>query len=57
MSWDTSDPMVGEKVYIQLMGGDEELATVLAVSTSTCNIRVVDADGEVLVGNQWEPAA
>ena len=57
MSWNTNDPMVGEKVYIQTGYENDEIATVLAVSTKSDLIRVKALDGEVLIGNQWEPAA
>ena len=55
--WNTKDPMVGEKVYIQTCYGEEETAVVLAVSTINANLRVrSEEDGEILIGNQWEPA-
>ena len=54
--WITTDPMVGQKVYIYTCFDEEEIATVLAVSDTTANIKVKLEDGAILIGNQWEPA-
>ena len=55
MTWNTNDPLVGERVMIFTMFGDGEPATVLAVSDRTANIKVRDQFGDVMIGNQWEP--
>jgi len=53
--WITDDPMVGGLVYIQTGYGETELATVLAVSSVSTNIKVkAHDDGAILVGNQWD---
>lgn len=52
----TNDELVGRRVWIMTGCGDEEAATVLAVSDTTDKIKVrADDYGEVLIGNQWEP--
>ena len=54
--WNTNDEMVGQHVSIYTAHGNEETATVIAVSTKTTNIKVrADEDGEIMIGNQWEP--
>ena len=54
--WNTTDEMVGRRVTIYTVYNDEETATVLAISTKNCNIKVrAHKDGEILIGNQWEP--
>ena len=55
MAWITSDPMIGERVIISTAYGEEEAATVLAVSDRNANIKVRADDGDILIGNQWEP--
>ncbi len=54
--WNTDDSLVGQRVWINCGYGDEEIATVLAVSTKTANIRVKTDDGRVMSGNQWDNA-
>ena len=51
--WDTANEMVGQRVIITTAYGDEEAATVLAVSTRNANIKVRADDGDILIGNQW----
>lgn len=51
----TDDEMVGQRVWIYSSHGEGEPALVLAVSTRNANIRVLADDGEVMIGNQWEP--
>lgn len=55
MAWITTNEMVGERVIISTAYGEDETATVLAVSDRTANIRVRADDGDILIGNQWEP--
>ena len=55
--WNTKDDLVGRRVTIYDSMGDDETATVLAVSTRTANIRVITDDGDVLVGGQWDDAS
>ena len=52
----TNDELVGQRVWIEDGYGDGEEATVIAVSTGSYTIKVRADDGDVLVGNQWEPA-
>ncbi len=53
--WDIEDSMIGETVHIMTRDGETEAATVLAVSTTTANIKVrAHRDGQIMVGNQWE---
>jgi hypothetical protein len=68
--WNTNDELVGQRILIGRSGVsqrtaratsrsfncgyDEEEVTVLAVSTTTANIKVLTDDGDIMVGNQWE---
>ena len=52
----TNDDLVGHRVMIDTGYGETELATVIAVSDKTCNIKVRTDDGEILVGSQWDNA-
>ena len=58
-SWEsqftTADLMVGQRVSIETGYGEEEVATVIAVSTRTTTIKVRAENGDILCGNQWEP--
>ncbi len=54
MAWITTDDLVGKRVTIYTACGEEEPATVLAVSDRTTNIKVRDDDGDILIGNQWD---
>ena len=55
MAWNTKHEMVGQTVEIQTLYGEYEMATVLAVSTTTTNIRVRSHDDdEIMIGNQWD---
>lgn len=54
-TWTTNNELVGRTVLILTGYDDEELATVIAVSTITDLIRVrSEDDGRILIGNQWE---
>ena len=53
--WIINDEMVGDRVAIQTEPGEWEDATVIAVSDHTANIKVKADDGDILIGNQWEP--
>ena len=53
--WITSNEMVGQRVAIYTSYDDEEEATVIAVSDRNDSIKVKADDGEILIGNQWEP--
>ena len=52
----TNDDLVGHRVMIDTGYGETELATVIAVSDTTSNIKVRADDGEILTGNQWDDA-
>lgn len=52
--WDTTDAMVGERVTITTIYGEHEPATVIAIHPTQTLIKVRAADGDVLIGNQWE---
>lgn len=54
MTWNTANEMVGQRVTIYTASGDEEAATVLAVSTRNANIKVRADGGEIMIGNQWD---
>ncbi len=51
-----NDDLVGNRVYIQTGYGEDELATIIAVSDTTDKVKVRTDDGDVLVGNQWDDA-
>ena len=55
MTWNTDDPLVGERVIIFTSYGEEEPATVLAVHDRIDSLRVRADDGDILIGNQWQP--
>lgn len=57
MIWDTTDELVGQKVYVRAAPGEEELATVVAVGDNGHIMVKADDDGALLSGNQWEEAA
>ena len=55
----TNDEMVGQRVWIDCGDGEDTPATVIAVGVDTDRIKVradePEYDGEILIGNQWEP--
>ena len=55
MAWITDAPLIGRKVEIVTGYGDNEPATVLAVSDRSTMIKVRALnDGKIMVGNQWK---
>jgi len=54
ITWNTTDELVGRRVWIETAYVEGEEATVLGVHPNSYTIRVATDDGEVLVGNQWD---
>ena len=57
MKWITDNELVGERVVMYMLTGDEETGIVTAVHNHDDSyIRVRSDDGETLVGNTWDNA-
>ena len=56
MAWITDDAMVGQRVLTYDFYGEQTLATVLAVSDHTANIKVRADNGDILIGNTFDDA-
>ena len=53
--WITDDELVGQRVVMYVLTGDEEVGVVIAVHHhDNSYIKVRSDDGETLAGNMWD---